>query len=73
MVLYRKLAFDGTAAPVLKSFGCSRKELPEKRLLLTAHYPLWQINRIGKVVCRSHIENLAAKATAGEDAEFVRD
>lgn len=44
-----------------------------KHFILTAHYPLWQINRIGKMLCWSHIENLTAKATAGEDAEFVMD
>lgn len=50
-----------------------QKRITWKRLILTAHYPLWQIHRIGKVLCRSHIENHIAKATAREDAGFVRD
>jgi len=51
----------------------SGRVIPERRLALPAHYPLWRGQRVGEVLCRSHIEKLAAKATAGEDAEFVRD
>lgn len=57
----------------LEEAWLQQKRITWKHLTLTAHYPLWQINRIGKVLCRCHIENLTAKATAWEDAEFVRD
>ncbi|TNN38228.1 hypothetical protein EYF80_051610 [Liparis tanakae] len=49
----------------------SGRVIPERRLALPAHYPLWREKRVGEVLCRSQIEKLAAKATAGEDAEFV--
>lgn len=58
---------------LLLSWRALAAAVTSKHFTLTAHYPLWQINRIGKTLCWSHIENLTAKATAGEDAEFVMD